>query len=108
MVEIWDSGVVRSRSVIKFPVDDIQPLVQLALAETARETGSGLGDDNKSALPMVQGRLSVKFLENKMIGVYFVYAKFSPAPDTSDYDYHTSGLGLDLTFPLHKYFSAAW
>jgi len=88
----------------KIPVNDIQPVIQLALAETARETGSGLGDDNKAAIPMVQGRLSVKFLENKMIGVYFVYAKFSPAPDTSDYDYHTSGFGMDLTFPLHKYF----
>jgi hypothetical protein len=87
----------------KFPLKDIQPTIQLALAEAASDV-SGLGNDNKAVLPMVQGRLSAKFLENKVIGVYFVYAKFSPNPDTSDFDYNASGFGADFTLPLHKYF----
>jgi len=79
-------------------------MIQLALAEASRDAGAGLGDDNKAVLPMVQGRLSAKFLENKTIGVYFALAKFSPIPDTSDYDYSTTGFGVDFTLPLDKYF----
>jgi len=38
----------------KIPVQNIEARLQLALAEAARETGSGLGDDNKAVLPMIQ------------------------------------------------------
>jgi hypothetical protein len=79
--------------------------LQLALAEAARETGSGLGDDNKAVLPMIQGRASAKFFDNITIGAYFVYAMFSPYQDSSAYDYSTSGFGIDFTFPFHKYFN---
>jgi hypothetical protein len=88
----------------KIPAKEFQPMVQLAFCEAARETGSGLGDDNKSKFPMIQGRLSAKFMENKTVGVYFVYAKFSPVPDSSNYDYNTTGFGADFTLPLHQYF----
>jgi len=88
----------------KIPAEGIQPMIQLALAEGVRETGTGIGDDNKAMLPMVQGRLSAKFLENKSVGIYFVYAKFTPQPDTSTYDYNTTGFGADFTLPFHQYF----
>lgn len=88
----------------KVPADNFKPMIQLALAEGASDAGTGLGDDNKALMPMIQGRLSAKFLENKTVGVYFVYAKFSPEPDTSDYDYNTTGFGADFTLPFHKYF----
>jgi len=87
----------------KIPLQDVQPMIQFALAEATSDV-SGLGNDNKAVMPMVQGRLSLKFLENKTVGVYFVYAKFSPIPDTSDYDYNASGFGADFTLPLYKYF----
>ena len=89
----------------KIPVENIQPMIQVAFCEAARETGSGLGDDNKAVLPMVQGRVSAKFLDDKSIGIYLTYAKFSPDPDTSDYDYNTSGVGVDFTLPFNKYFA---
>jgi len=87
----------------KIPLQNVQPMIQLALAEGTSDA-SGLGNDNKAVLPMFQGRASLKFLENKTVGVYFVYAKFSPNPDTSDYDFNASGFGADFTLPLHKYF----
>jgi hypothetical protein len=87
----------------KIPLENITPMIQVALAE-ATSDASGLGNDNKAVMPMFQGRLSAKFLENKVIGVYFVTAKFSPNPDTTDYDFNASGFGADFTLPLHKYF----
>jgi len=90
--------------IYKIPAKEFQPMIQLALGEASREAGPGLGDDNKAVLPMVQGRFSTKFLENKTIGVYFVYAKFSPEPDTSDLDYNCSGFGADFTLLFNKYF----
>ena len=88
----------------KIPLNDVQPMIQLALAEGASDAGNGLGDDNKAVLPMVQGRFSLKFVENNTIGVYFTFAKFSPVPDTTDYDFNASGFGADFTLPFHKYF----
>lgn len=106
---LWFSGNLGFRRgqiqmVYKIPIEGFKPMIQLALAEATRETTSGLGDDNKALLPMVQGRLSAMFMENKTIGFYFVYAKFSPNPDTSDFDYNSSGFGADFTLPFHKYF----
>jgi hypothetical protein len=106
---LWFAGNLGFRraqfqAIYKFSGKEFQPMIQLALAEASRETGPGLGDDNKAVIPMVQGRLSAKFLENKSVGVYFVYAKFSPVPDTSDYDYNSSGFGVDVTLPFHQYF----
>lgn len=87
----------------KIPAENFQPMLQLALAEGTSDA-SGLGNDNKAVLPMLQGRACLKFMENKTIGVYFVYAKFSPNPDTTDYDFNASGFGADFSLPFHKYF----
>ncbi|MEW6195872.1 MAG: hypothetical protein AB1521_12040 [Bacteroidota bacterium] len=88
----------------KIPAEGFQPMIQLALSEAVRETGTGIGDDNKSMMPMIQGRFSAKFLENKTVGIYFVYSSFTPKPDTSSFDYTSSGFGIDFTLPFHKYF----
>ncbi len=88
----------------KIPAEGFEPMVQLALAEAVRETGTGIGDDNKAVLPMIQGRFSAKFLENKTVGIYFIYSSFTPKPDTSSFDYTSSGFGVDFTLPFHKYF----
>lgn len=106
---LWYSGNLGFRRgqiqmIYKVPSEDFLTTIQLALGEAARETGAGLGDDNKAVIPMIQGRLSGKFLENKVVGVYFAFAKFSPIPDTSDYDYNTFGFGADFTLPFDKYF----
>lgn len=106
---LWFSGNLGFRRgqiqlIYKIPAEDFKPMIQLAIAEATRETTSGLGDDNKALLPMVQGRLSAMFMENKTVGFYFVYAKFSPNPDTTDFDYYCSGFGADFTLPFHKYF----
>ncbi len=79
-------------------------MLQASVGEAARETSAGLGDDNKAVLPMVQGRLSAKFPGNFILGVYAVYAAFSPVPDTSSYDFNTTGFGIDFTLPIHQYF----
>lgn len=107
---LWNSGNLgfrRGQILIgyKIPAKDFESLLQLSLGEAAKETGSGLGDDNKSVMPMIQGRASAKFLEDKTVGIYFVFAKFSPYPDSADYDYNTNGFGADFTLPFHKYFN---
>lgn len=77
-------------------------LLQLSLGESSKE-GAGLGIDNKSALPMIQGRLSTKVLKKYTVGAYFAYASFSPDPDDTDLDFNASGFGVDLSLPICKY-----
>lgn len=83
---------------------EFQPTLQVAIAEGVRETTAGIGDDNKAVLPMIQGRFSAKFLENKTVGISFVHAGFTPKPDSSKYDYNALGFGVDFTLPFHQYF----
>lgn len=83
----------------KMPLDDMTPMLQFSIGEAAKEE-SGLGSDNKAAFPMLQGRLSNKFMKKHTIGVYFVYAKFDPNPDLDDDEYNTSGFGLDFDLPF--------
>ncbi|MDZ7336656.1 MAG: hypothetical protein ONB32_16005, partial [candidate division KSB1 bacterium] len=67
----------------------------------AREKeGEALGADNKATFPMIQGRLSSKFMNKHTLGVYFVYAKYDPDPDLNDDEYNTSGFGVDFDFPF--------
>ncbi len=88
----------------KFPVENLSPLLQLSFGEAAKE-GAGVGPDNYALMPMIQGRLSFKLLNKHTIGAYFAYAKFSPNPDTSGYDFDAFGFGVDFNFPMHKLFS---
>lgn len=77
-------------------------LLQLSIGESTKE-GYGLGIDNKSSLPMIQGRVSTKLMKKYTVGAYFAYASFSPEPDSSDYDFNASGFGVDVSLPISKY-----
>lgn len=83
----------------KLPVEGLAPLLQLSLGEATKEE-SGLGADNKSGMPMIQGRLSANLMKKNVIGLYFVYAKFDPDPNTDDDEYNTSGFGIDFNIPF--------
>jgi len=81
-------------------------LVQLAVGEGTKEA-SGLGMDNLSGSPMIQGRISKKFMEKYTIGFSFANASFSPYThkDSSDYDFSAFGICFDFSLPIHKYFA---
>ena len=88
----------------KLSKEGISPLVQLSIGEGTKE-GTGLGKDNKSAMPMVQGRLSAKLMGKNIIGVYFAYAKHEPDPDVDDDEFTTSGFGVDINLPFSHIFA---
>ena len=76
-------------------------LVQLAICEPAKEAW-GLGADNLSAMPMIQGRLSTKLADKYAIGAYFAYAKFNPTPAIDNTDYSANGFGADFNLNFDK------
>ncbi|OFX25650.1 MAG: hypothetical protein A2041_03165 [Bacteroidetes bacterium GWA2_31_9b] len=97
------------------------PMVQVSLAEATKEE-SGLGKDNISGMPMFQARVSGKIMEKYEIGLSYVNATYTelentieatsntttnPIKDTlkSDFNFKTSGIGVDFNLPFHKYFS---
>lgn len=90
--------------IYKIAMEGLNPKMQLLIGESAKEA-FGLGADNNAVMPMIQGRLSAKLMDKHVVGVYFVYAKFSPDPDTSDYDYNASGFGLDFNLPFNEMFA---
>ncbi len=79
------------------PLESITPKLQLALCEGAADP---MMEDNVSGMPMLQGRLSVTFMKNYVIGAYFANTTFSPKPDSSDLDYSATGFGVDFTLPF--------
>ncbi len=78
--------------------------LQLSFGETSKEH-NGLGVDNQSSFPMIQGRISKKIMDKYTIGAYFAYAKFSPDPDNSDLNYDMSGFGADFNLFFNKLIS---
>jgi hypothetical protein len=101
---LWYSGNYGFRRAqfqfhYKMPMKNMTPMLQFSVGEATREE-SGLGNDNKAAFPMLQGRLSNKLMNKHTIGVYFVYAKYDPNPELDDDEYNTSGLGLDFDLPF--------
>ncbi len=88
----------------KLGTEGLSPLLQLSIGEGAKETAA-LGADNKSGMPMIQGRLSAKLMEDNVIGVYFVYAKHDPNPNSDDDEYNTSGFGVDFNMPFSPQFA---
>lgn len=102
---LWFNGNMGFRrpqfqAMYSMPQEGFTPTLQLALCEGAREE-VGLGADNYSTMPMVQGRLSGKF-DKHVVGVYFAYASFSPLSDSTDLDFTASGFGADFNLPFHK------
>lgn len=101
---LWFSGNYGFRRAqfqfhYKMPMDNMTPMLQLSIGEATRDE-SGLGSDNKAAFPMIQGRLSSKFMNKHTVGLYFVYAKFDPNPDLDNDEYNTSGFGVDFDLPF--------
>lgn len=88
----------------KLATEGLSPLLQVSIGEGTKEA-SGLGTDNNSGMPMIQGRLSAKLIKNNVIGVYFAYAKHEPDPDTDDDEFNTSGFGVDFTLPFSPMFT---
>lgn len=87
------------------------PTVQLSFGETTPD-GTFPGKDNLSGMPMTQARLSGLYDKKYSFGVSFVYGKHLEKGTTvllQDYDFKfaTSGIGVDVTLPLHKYLSIA-
>jgi len=62
--------------------------------------GSWIGADNKSGIPLAQGRLAASFLTNMEIGVAAVYGAYGV-----DRDYTTMGFSFDASLPIHKFFA---
>ena len=86
------------------------PTVQLSFGETTPD-GTFPGKDNLSGMPMTQARLSGLYDKKYSFGVSSVYGKHLEKGTTLLQDYNfkfvTSGIGVDVTLPLHKYFSLA-
>ncbi len=92
------------------------PMFQISLAEATRDE-AGLGKDNLSGMPMFQARVSGKIMDKYTIGLSYVNASYLEAKNTieatgtlkdtlkSDRTYKTSGFGVDVNLPIHKYFS---
>ncbi len=73
--------------------------IQISGGEGAKEV-EGLGTDNLSGMPMLQTRLSSNLLNKIEIGVSGLYAAFY-----RDWEIEAAGFSVDLSAPLHKYFS---
>lgn len=111
-------GFRRGQVQLSYKIDNkkFAPMVQIALAEATRED-AGLGKDNLSGMPMFQARVSGKIADKYTIGVSYVNAQYLEAEKTieatgtikdtlkSDRTYKTSGFGVDVNLPFHKYFS---
>lgn len=96
----------------KIQSDAISPMVQLSFGETAREE-TGLGKDNLSGMPMIQGRLSGTIKSKYIVGLSFVTGQYLEKEGTvitsgilqDDFKFSTSGISLDFNLPLNNYFS---
>jgi len=98
--------------------EKISPMLQVSVGETTRED-AGIGKDNLSGMPMIQGRLSAKVKEKYTIGVAYANGSYvekkglietvvAPAIcDTllKDLKFATSGISVDINVPVHKYFA---
>ncbi len=69
-------------------------------ATSEDETGSGLGLDDLSKIPMIQGRMSFTFPEKLEIGAAVVYAAYEKGTA-----YSTKGASLDADLPFHRLLS---
>lgn len=77
----------------------MMPNVQLCLAEGARED-KNLGADNLAKIPQVQGRVGLKLMETREIGVAVIYGAYG-----ADRDYTTTGVSVDANVPVNDMIS---
>jgi hypothetical protein len=77
----------------------LKPGIQVSIGEGAKET-SGLGQDNVSGLPLIQGRLGVEFIEKKTVGLSALYGSLGINGEIK-----TSGFSIDADIPVHPLFA---
>lgn len=94
-------GFRRAQLTLQYGMDlgSITPMLQVSGGEATKET-AGLGVDNLSRIPMIQGRLSFSFLQGMQVGFAGLYATYDV-----DRDYCTSGFSADLSLPFHELFA---
>ncbi len=107
-------GFRRSQLQLSYTIanDKFSPMVQFSVGETSKED-AGLGKDNLSGMPMIQGRISGKIMKKYVIGISFVSGKYLEKKGTiialdtlkKDFKFSTTGIGVDFNLPFHKYFS---
>lgn len=107
-------GFRRAQLQLSYKINNknFAPMIQVSIAESSKET-AGLGKDNLSGKPMFQARISSKIMDKYQIGLSYVNATYLEKKgaianlDTlkSDFDFKTSGFGVDFKLPFHKYFS---
>jgi hypothetical protein len=85
--------------------DKFSPMVQFSLGETTPD-GSFPGADNLSGVPMIQTRISGKIMKKYVIGASYANGTILAQAGTPDeYTVKASGISVDFSLPLHKYFS---
>lgn len=113
---LWFSGNKGFRRpqiqlIYKVTNDNFAPQIQFSFGETTREdyiTSTAIGSDNRSGIPIVQGRLSAKIKKKYEIGAYGAYASYSDFKllnVTPTLYYNTTGFGIDFNLNFHKYFA---
>jgi len=90
--------------IYKAEGESVKPLLQLSLGEGTKET-AGLGADNLSGMPMLQGRFSVTTDKNYTVGGSFVYAKHDPDPEVDDNEFNSMGFCADFNLPVNPKFA---
>jgi hypothetical protein len=111
-------GFRRPQLTLQYGMDlgTVKPLIQVSAGETTKEddlspvtynsttnkvdVGTWIGADNKSQIPLVQGRLAAKFLTNMEVGFAGIYGAYG-----ADRDYTTMGFSFDANLPIHTLFA---
>ncbi len=97
-------GFRRGQIQLIYKIDPVK--IQFAVCEATKEKATGgLGADNLSGIPMIQGRISAKLAEKYSFGAYVANASFKPDPTADTLDFTAFGFGLDVNMAFHKYFN---
>jgi hypothetical protein len=111
-------GFRRPQMTLQYEMDlgSVKPLLQVSAGETTREdelaisqatdtskkvtVGTFIGADNKSGIPLTQGRFALKFLKTMEVGFAGVYGAYG-----ADRTVKTTGISFDANLPIHQLFA---
>jgi hypothetical protein len=96
-------GVRRGQFQFTFyvPEETTAPIISVALCEASKEV-DGLGPDNFSGIPMIQGRASIELAKKYQVGAYAVHANYDPNQEVGNDEYTTFGFGADYNLRFHS------
>ncbi|MBD3344049.1 MAG: hypothetical protein GF401_03195 [Chitinivibrionales bacterium] len=77
-------------------LESIKPGIQFSIGEGAKEA-SGIGLDNLSLMPLIQGRLSAEIMEKATVGISGVYTTLGENDEITTY-----GVSGDVGYTLNK------